>query len=601
MGVSAKRGGLGLASLLALALALTSVAAAQASGASLKAWGNDFYGQIGDGTTGVEAQPTPGTTQGITTATEVAAGQHVLALLDGGTVMSWGLGAYGQLGDGGVANRPLPAPVPGLANVVAVAAGANHSLALLADGTVLSWGVNTSGQLGSGDPTGPEKCGASACRKSPAPVPGLTNVVAISAAQFGSLALLADGTVMAWGENGAGETGDGVGSADGCKCIPIPRPVPGVAGAIAISAGTLGGTALLANGMTKAWGFNGDGQLGIGTTTGNPGCECLPPVTVSGLGPARDIAFGGRHAVALLQAAVVAAWGTNYAGELGIGTATEGGCSCIPQPTFPALTGVRAVLSSPYNSLFLLDNGAVLAAGLGKGGQNGDGTVNDRPSPTPVQGVAGASGIGGVGSTYFALIGPSRTLTASLAGAGEGTVGTRGLVCPPACGASYPEGQVEILRAEPAASFAGWTGACTGTGPCQVRLGSDQSVTATFGPPERTKITKATIVRKKKKASFTFTAPGVVSGFQCLLVKSKLKKKAKGNGGKAGASAKGKKKKKRIPKWAACASGRTYKHLKPGRYTFSVRALNSLGTDTRPAQRKFNLKKPGKKKRPAKS
>ncbi len=569
---------------------------AQAGGASLKAWGNDYYGQIGDGTTGVAAQPTPGTTQGIATATEVAAGEHVLALLDNGTVMSWGLGFYGGLGDGGTANRTLPAPVPGLVNVVAVAAGSDHSLALLADGTVLSWGSNSSGQLGNGDPAGPGKCGTTSCRKSPAPIPGLANVVAIGAAQSGSLALLADGTVMAWGENGAGETGDGVGSAGGCECVPSPRPVPGISGAVAISAGTLGGTALLANGMVLAWGFNGDGELGIGTTTGNPGCECLPPVTVPGLGPARDIASGGRHSVALTQAPMVAAWGTNFAGELGIGAATATECSCVPRPTFlPALTAVRAVLSSQYNSLFLLDSGVALTAGLGKGGQIGDGTTNDRPSPTPVKGVAGASGIGGASSTYFALIGPSRTLSASLAGAGAGTVATRGLVCPPACGASYPEGQVEILRAEPAAAFAGWTGACAGTGPCQVRLASDQSVTATFGPPKGTAITKAKIVRKKKKATFSFVAPGAVTGFQCQLVKPKPTKKAKGKSGKAGASAKGKRKKKQPPRWIACASGKTFKHLKPGAYTFRVRALNSLGSDARPAQKKFKLKKPGKK------
>ena len=586
-----------LASFAALCLAgLVFSGGAQAAGASLKAWGSDYYGQIGDGTTGVEAQPTPGTTQGIATATEVAAGQSVLALLTNGTVMSWGLGYYGQLGDGGTANRALPAPVPGLTDVVAVASGSTHSLALLANGTVMSWGHNTSGQLGSGDPTGPESCAGSACRKTPAPVPGLANVVAISAAQNSSLALLADGTVVAWGLNSAGETGDGAGSVGGCECVPSPRPVPGLGGAVAISAGTLGGSALLADGTVKAWGFNGDGELGIGTSTGNPGCECLGPVTVPGLTGIRSVASGGRHSLAILPGGGLVAWGSNNAGELGIGTVSESGCYCVPQPTpLAGLGGVRAAIGNQYTSLILLDSGVALTAGLGKGGQIGNGSTKDQPSPTPVTGVAGASGVGGVGSTYFVLIGPSQSLGVGFAGASTGNVGTSGLVCASACAQSFPQGQVKILRAEPAANFAGWTGACTGTGPCQVRLDSDQGVTATFGAPKGTAITKATIKPKKKRATFSFTAPGALSGYQCQIVKPKPKKQAKGKSGKAGASAKAKKKKKRKSRWSACASGKTYKKLKPGRYTFKVRALNALGADPNPALKKFSLKAPKKK------
>ncbi len=424
-------------------------------------------------------------------------------------------------------------------------------------------------------------------------------MVAIAAAQYGSLALLADGTVMAWGENGAGETGDGVGSPDGCECVSSPRPVPGVSGAVGISAGTLGGAALLGDGTVKAWGFNGDGELGIGTTTGNPGCECLGPVTVTGLAGTRDIAFGGRHAVALLQGGTAAVWGSNFAGELGIGTASESGCYCVPLPApVPGLTGVRAALSSQYTSLFLLDSGVALTAGLGKGGQIGNGSLKDQHSPTAVNGVTGASGIGGGSSTYFALIGPSQTLSASFAGAAAGSIGAKGIVCAAACSQAFPQGQVKILRAEPAANFAGWTGACTGTGPCRVRLDSDRSVTATFGPPSGTAITKATIKPRKKRASFSFTAPGAITGYQCKLIGPPKKKKPKKHGGKrkGASSSKAKKgKRKKHPKFTACASGRTYKHLRPGRYRFEVRALDVLGADPKPALKRFGLKAPKKK------
>jgi alpha-tubulin suppressor-like RCC1 family protein len=83
--------------------------------------------------------------------------------------------------------------------VVAIAAGYSHSLALKADGTVMAWGYNSSGQLGDG---------TTMQRLSPVAVPGLTAVVAIAAANRHALALKFDGTVMAWGDNSSGQLGD---------------------------------------------------------------------------------------------------------------------------------------------------------------------------------------------------------------------------------------------------------------------------------------------------------------------------------------------------------------------------------------------------------
>ncbi|MBW7927619.1 MAG: RCC1 repeat-containing protein, partial [Fimbriimonadaceae bacterium] len=73
-----------------------------------------------------------------------------MAVLGNGTVVAWGSNSRGQLGDGTTSDRNVPAPVPGLDNVVAVAGGMFHSLALRADGTVWAWGANESGQLGDG-------------------------------------------------------------------------------------------------------------------------------------------------------------------------------------------------------------------------------------------------------------------------------------------------------------------------------------------------------------------------------------------------------------------------------------------------------------------
>ena len=110
----------------------------------------------------------------------VAAGSvHGLKLNGNGTVWAWGDNEYGELGDGTTRTRPTPAPVGGLSGVVAVSANNAQNLALKGDGTVWAWGWNGRGQLGDGTWTQ---------RTLPVQVAGLDGVSAVSArglSQFG--------------------------------------------------------------------------------------------------------------------------------------------------------------------------------------------------------------------------------------------------------------------------------------------------------------------------------------------------------------------------------------------------------------------------------
>ena len=578
---------------------------AQAAGGSAVGWGGNYYGQTGNGTptkAGCQCVPTPTPVGGISDATQISSGSfHTLVLHPNGTVSAWGYNGLGQLGNGTTTASATPVPVSGLANVVAVDAGYEHNLALLANGTVMAWGDNFYGGLGVGGSEfgggGPEACGSPApCSKVPVPVPGLTDVVAIAADYYYSLVLLGNGTVMAWGYDYYGQLGDGTGVQSGCECVEHPVPVPGVSGAMAISTGDDHGMALLGNGTVTAWGENYNGQLGTGTwiESGPPYCLCSGPVAVSGLpGPASQIDAGGYFSLALLGGGVPQAWGNNYYGQLGNGSTNLSGCQCLPTPgAVLGLSGVQSLAAGYEHTLALLGDGSVRAWGYNGYGSIGDGTETDRSAPVPVSGVGGASEVSSGDKTSFALIGPSRTLTVSLAGAGAGTVGgPKGILCPTVnCVSRFADSQVQILRAEPApgTGFAGFTGACTGTGTCQVTMDADKTVTATFGPPKGTKITSAKIKQGKKpkkgarrkskptaKATFSFTAPGAVSGYQCMLVKPKPKKA----------------KKRAKPRFSNCSSSKRYKKLRKGRYTFKVRARNILGVDARPALRKFKVKR----------
>src|SRR5665647_2508062 len=123
----------------------------------------------------------------------VAAGDsHTVALQSDGTVVAWGSNFYGQMGDGTTTQRLSPVAVPGLTGVVAVSAGVSHTVAVKSDGTVVAWGWNNYGQLGDGTTT---------WRLSPVAAPGLTGVVAGAAGVGVTVALKSDGTVMAWGWN----------------------------------------------------------------------------------------------------------------------------------------------------------------------------------------------------------------------------------------------------------------------------------------------------------------------------------------------------------------------------------------------------------------
>jgi hypothetical protein len=270
---------------------------------------------------------------------------------------AWGSNVAAQLGDGSIIGpetcleeggcRKTPAAVSGLSGVTAISGGNDHSLALLSNGTVMAWGSNWVGQLGDGTTTGPELCneGESACSATPVAVSGLSGVTAISAGGEHSLALLSNGTVMAWGYNFYGQLGNGVGGGTGdvpvavCESGPEVPCSPGhyLTGVTAISAGEEHSLALLSNGTVTAWGWNVYEQLGDGTET-----DRRVPVAVSGLSGVTGISAGMGHSLALLSNATVMAWGSDAFGQLGNGTSAISFGVPVAVSGLSGVTGISA-------------------------------------------------------------------------------------------------------------------------------------------------------------------------------------------------------------------------------------------------------------------
>ena len=229
------------------------------SNGSAWAWGDNQSGQLGDGTT--VDRLTPVQVSGLTKVAAVSAsrcctasGEYFsLAVRTNGTAWSWGDNGYGQLGDGTSDDRHVPGRVVGLGDVavVGLTAGTFHGVAVRSDGSVFSWGHNGYGQLGDGTQVG---------RTTPGEVVGLSGIASVGAGKIHSQAVGTDGTAWAWGSNQQGRLGDGT-----HRQRRTPVAVKRLSGVTVLSGGWGHSLALRDNGTVWGWGWNAAGQVGDGT------------------------------------------------------------------------------------------------------------------------------------------------------------------------------------------------------------------------------------------------------------------------------------------------------------------------------------------------
>jgi alpha-tubulin suppressor-like RCC1 family protein len=293
-----------------------------------------------------------------------------LAVLRDGTVWEWGAKPLTQASD-------VPVQVEGLFDIVAVSSGGAHHLALGSDGRVWAWGDNFAGQLGDGAASPMDSA-------VPIPVINITDAIAISAGASFSMALRSDGTVMVWGDNGVGEFGLGTSTPVNSS---TPLQVPGVSGIIAIAAGRWHALALRADGLVMAWGNNLNGQLGNGSIPVAPFTIFAPDV-VSSLTGVIAIAAGTDHNLAVRDDGSVWAWGSNGSGQLGLGSS---GAAVPSASRTKTVIDIVAVSASQSHSLAVRKDGTMWAWGSNSNGQMGNGASGGPPVSTPVQ-VQGVSG-----------------------------------------------------------------------------------------------------------------------------------------------------------------------------------------------------------------
>lgn len=311
----------------------------------------------------------PNQIPGVTNVSAIAIGfgnnaavGHTLSLKNDGTVWAMGGGNHGQLGNGSTTTYSfVPVQVIGLTNIVkSVATGAEHSLALMADGTVWAWGSNIYGQLGDGTHND---------QPSPVQVEGLDNVVAIAGSGYNSVALKRDGTVWCWGDNTFGQLGDGSYSA---SFSPVQAIM--LNHVIAISAGSGHVVALKDDGTVWTWGGN------IYAEIIDPANNSNIPVRINEIDSVVAISDTSMHTTFLRNDGTVWTWGDNRKGQLGDGTNVN-----KPLPVHVnGLNHIVAISAGHRHTLALQDDGSIWAWGQNDNGCIGDGTVINRYTPVKV-------------------------------------------------------------------------------------------------------------------------------------------------------------------------------------------------------------------------
>jgi alpha-tubulin suppressor-like RCC1 family protein len=312
------------------------------SNGTLWAWGNNKYGQIGDGTT--INRPNPVYIMDGVARIPDGYCYRSFAIRTDSTLWAWGNNFIGQLGDGTEANKSSPHKI--LNNVIHVAAN-GHTLAIKTDSTLWAWGWNDDYQLGLTPNTN---------RNSPTFV--MSNVWQASAGSYHTLVVKPDSTLWCWGRYLIREN----------TYLATWTPKEIMDSVVHAVAGLGISHVIKADGSLWSWGYNEYGQVGNGTSS-----DIITPVKI--MDNVIQVVAGEYHTLAIQKNGTLWAWGRNTNGQLGDGSKTN--------RTKPVkiMDGVTQVSAGVNHTLAIKADGSLWAWGDNKYGQLGDGTTTNRLSP----------------------------------------------------------------------------------------------------------------------------------------------------------------------------------------------------------------------------
>ena len=345
-------------------------ACAVTTSGGLKCWGNNLYGQIGDGTSGTGTNkyyPTDvaGMTSGVSSV--AASGDSTCAVTSSGGVKCWGNNSYGQLGNGTLTKSASPVDVIGLTSGVASVSGQNaFYCAVTTGGAAYCWGFGAYGELGNNTAT---------YSSTPVQVSGLSSgVKSISAGLSTACVTMVDGTARCWGEGRWGQLGNGA-----LNSSSVPVVVSGLTNAASVKTNQYHTCAILTDASLKCWGDNAYGQMANGTATGT----FSTPISIPGQTNIKGFTVLNMGTCSVSNAGVMQCWGDNQYSQTGNGNAT--GPVTSPTTVTGLSSGVSFVATSGgYSQCAQSSTLGVVCWGLNTSGQVGDGTSLNRSTPVSI-------------------------------------------------------------------------------------------------------------------------------------------------------------------------------------------------------------------------
>jgi len=273
-------------------------------------WGNNGDGRLGDGTTNLGLAPVV-VLGGVTFASVSAGDAHTCGLDSSGQAYCWGSNIYGQIGDSTktFASAPVAVHQPAGVTFTQIASGARHTCALTSAGQAYCWGYNGDGQVG---------IGAALQSLVPAAVsqPGGVTFTSVYTEYQHSCGLTSGGQAYCWGLNGNGQLGD---NSTTTRKTPVAVSQGGVT-FVSLATGAAHTCGLDSSGQDYCWGFNSNGQLGIGSTTSSlVPAAVSQPVGVTFI----QVQAGSVHSCGLDTVGQTWCWGRNIWGQVGDGTTTQ--------------------------------------------------------------------------------------------------------------------------------------------------------------------------------------------------------------------------------------------------------------------------------------
>jgi hypothetical protein len=340
---------------------------------NLFTWGNNGYGQLGQGNVILRSSPVQ--VGALTDWSQVSAGNNFSAAIKtNGTLWAWGSNFFGRLGLNDVVNRSSPVQVGSLTEWSQISVGSGFCAAIKTNGTLWTWGEATNGRLGQND-TNP--------RSSPVQVGALTDWAQISGNTF-CAAVKTNGTLWSWGYNDKGQLGQNI-------AFTIARSSPVQVGALTdwsqVSAGLQFCAAIKTNGTLWSWGYNNHGQLGQNIS------DLIlrsSPVQVGALTDWSQVSAGQTFCAAIKTNGTLWAWGRNSSGQLG-----QGNVSYRSSPVqVGALTDWSQVSLAAISCAAIKTNGTLWTWGSNYSGILGQNNTIDLSSPVQVGALTTWSSIG---------------------------------------------------------------------------------------------------------------------------------------------------------------------------------------------------------------